>query len=167
MGLLWASMYVYIGLQLELVTAILFLCMLHIVVVSDLWYMIIPNQVLLFFTPLFLILTFISPDDTLKESLLGALVAFGLLYLIYVLSHGGLGGGDVKLFAVLGLVLGIHLILLTLFIACVLGSMVGGTLIFIRKIRRTEPIPFGPFIAVAAVIAYVYGEQIIYVYTSL
>lgn len=164
MGLMWTLVYIHIGLQIELLMALLIVSMLHIVVISDLFYMVIPNQVLLFFFPLFIFFMSISPQYTFKQSFFGLLVGFGLLYAVYILSRGGLGGGDVKLFAVLGLVLGVHLTLLTLFLACVLGTIVGGTLIFMGKITRREPIPFGPFIAIAAIIAYLYGEEIIHVY---
>lgn len=163
-GLMWTLMYLHVGTHVELIVALLMVSMLHIVVVSDVYYMVIPNQVLLFFFPLFIFLLLISPQDTIQESLFGSLVGFGLLYAVYMLSRGGLGGGDVKLFAVLGFILGVQLTLLTLFLACVFGTVVGGALILMQKHSRREPIPFGPFIAVAAIIAFLYGEKIIHVY---
>lgn len=79
--------------------------------------------------------------------------------MIAVLSKGGMGGGDIKLFLVIGLVLGTAGTLLTLFVASFIGTVVGIIILRIRKQGRKTPIPFGPSIALSAVLVYLWGEQ--------
>jgi len=98
---------------------------------------------------------------------LGAVVGFGILYSIAVLSKGGMGGGDIKLFFLLGLVLGTLNALLTLFIAAVIGMVVGIIVLKIRQQGRKTPIPFGPSIAAAAIVVYFYGDALMNWYLGL
>jgi leader peptidase (prepilin peptidase) / N-methyltransferase len=78
-----------------------------------------------------------------------------------------MGGGDIKLFFLIGLVLGAIYTLLTLFLASFIGMIVGIILLKIRGKGRKTPVPFGPSIAIAAIIVYFYGEQILNSYVSL
>src|SRR5699024_12332453 len=78
-----------------------------------------------------------------------------------------MGGGDMKLFGVLGVILGVKKVLLTFFIACFGGAFVGIILLRLGKIKQKQPIPFAPFIMFAASISYFYGELIIPQYLSL
>src|SRR5699024_1603283 len=148
-GLLFASAFLYFGLHLELITALLLISMLMIVWVTDLSYMIIPDKVLLFFLPFFLIMRVLSPLEPWYDALIGAVVGFVVLAGIILVSKGGMGGGDMKLFAVLGIVLGWKATLLTLFLASLLGAVIGGIILLIQQADRKQPIPFGPYIIVA------------------
>ena len=78
-----------------------------------------------------------------------------------------MGGGDIKLFFVIGLVLGTTNTLVTLFLAAFIGSIVG--LIVLKRTGqgRKTPIPFGPSIALAAVIAYFWGADFVGWYGNL
>lgn len=89
----------------------------------------------------------------------GALIPFVLL--------GGMGAGDVKLFALLGLVIGFPNVILAFLMACLLGSVVGGLLMLLGIIKRKQPVPFGPWLAIGALISYGYGSDIIGAYLSL
>lgn len=166
-GMLFAFAYWKLGFSFELVTAILFMSMLVIITVSDLAYMLIPDKVLVFFGVLLIIFRFISPLTPWWDSILGAVGGFGILLGIAILSKGGMGGGDIKLFAVIGLVLGLLSTLLTLFMASFIGAIVG--IIHLRRSKqgRKTPVPFGPSIAVAAIIVYFYGKQLFEWYTNL
>ena len=166
-GLLFAFAYWQIGWQPELAVALLFISLLVIINVSDIAYMLIPDKILLFFGPLLIIARIFSPLEPWWDSVIGAVVGFGILLLIAIISKGGMGGGDIKLFLVIGLVLGTVNTLLTLFLASVIGMFVG---IFVLKMRgqgRKTPVPFGPSIAIAAVIVYFYGTSIIDWYWNL
>jgi len=160
-GLLFAVAYWELGWSIEYIVALLFISLLVIIVVSDFAYMLIPNKILLFFLPLFVIGRVLSPLTPWWDSLVGALVGFGILYSIAVLSKGGMGGGDIKLFFLIGLVLGTIHTLLTLFLAAVIGMIVGMIVLSKRKQGRKTPIPFGPSIALAAIIVYFYGDPLI------
>lgn len=92
---------------------------------------------------------------------MGALVGFGILYSIAVLSKGGMGGGDIKFFFLIGLVLGTIHTLLTVFIAAIIGMIIGIVVLLKHKQGRQTHIPFGPSIALAATIVYFYGDSFI------
>lgn len=166
-ALLFAFAYIQLGFTWELAVALLFISLLVIINVSDIAYMLIPNKILLFFLPLLVIGRIVSPLEPIWDSLVGAAVGFGVLLLIAVVSKGGMGGGDIKLFLLIGLVLGTFQTLLTLFLASVIGMIVGIVILKVRGQGRKTPVPFGPSIAVAAIIVYFYGQQLIDSYMNL
>lgn len=147
-----------LGFTPELIIAILFISLLVIITVSDIAYMLIPDKVLLPFAVVLLVLRLFVPLDPWWDSLLGAVVGFGILFLIAIVSKGGMGGGDIKLFFVIGLVLGTGGALMTLFFASLIGAVAGIVQLRIKKQGRKTPVPFGPSIALGAVIVYFYGE---------
>lgn len=163
-GCLFAFSYLYFGWQWELIISLLFISLLMIVFVADISYMIIPNKILLFFLPIFIGLRLFIQLEPFYDALIGALLGYFLLLLIIVVSNGGMGAGDMKLFGVIGLVLGWKNILVTFFISSVIGALFGGWLIWSKKVNKSEPIPFGPFIVLAAIVSYFYGEYLIGLY---
>ena len=166
-GGLFAFSYWQLGFSQEFVVALLFISLLIIIVVSDFAFMLIPNKVLLFFFPLLALGRVMSPLTPWWDSIVGAVVGFSILYGIAVVSRGGMGGGDIKLFFLLGLVLGTLNTLLTLFIAAVIGMVVGILVLKVRQQGRKIAIPFGPSIALAAVVVYFYGNVLINWYVAL
>lgn len=97
----------------------------------------------------------------LLDMLLGGLVGGGLLLAIAIVTRGGMGGGDVKFAAALGLWFGWQQTLLTLFLSFLAGGLGGGALLLLRLRKRKDLIPFGPFIAAGAFAALLYGPDII------
>ncbi|SOC38249.1 prepilin peptidase [Ureibacillus acetophenoni] len=166
-GILFAFAYWQLGFTPELIVALLFISLLAIIVVSDIAYMIIPDKVLLFFLPLLALGRIIAPSDPWWDSLLGPVVGFTVLFLVALLSKGGMGGGDIKLFFLIGLALGTIGTLVTLFFASVIGMIVGIVILKVRGQDRKQPIPFGPSIALAAIIVYFYGDRIIDWYINI
>ena len=166
-GILFALAYVHFGITAEFFVALLFISMLVCITVSDIAYMLIPNKILLFFLPLLVVGRIFSPLTPWWDSLLGAVIGFGVLYIVALLSRGGMGGGDIKLFFVLGIVLGTLKTLLTLAFASAIGLVIGIIVLRITKKGRKTPVPFGPSIALAAIILYFYGEHIITWYWHL
>ena len=166
-GLLFVFAYYQLGFTLELVVAVLFVSLLVIITVSDIAYMLIPDKILLFFLIPLIVLRVFEPLSPWWDSIIGAVVGFGVLFLIAVVSKGGMGGGDIKLFFVIGLVLGWIPTLLTLFIASIIGTVIGIISLRLTKKGRKTPIPFGPSIAIAAIIAYFYGDMIVDWYVNL
>ncbi len=153
-----------LGLTYELITAFLVVSLLMIVIVSDLNYMLIPNAVLLFFLPLFIFVRIISPLEPWYDMILGAVLGYVLLALIIIISRGGMGAGDMKLIALLGIILGWQDVLLTFFLASLYGTVISIALLLTRKWDRKKMIPFGPFIALAALTIYFFGEEIVELY---
>lgn len=166
-GLLFALAYIKIGWSFELVIALTLISLLVIITVSDLTYMLIPDKVLLVFTGIFIIELIIEPLSPWWDSLAGAAVAFIMLLAIAIISKGGMGGGDIKLFTVLGLVLGVKLVFVSFFFANLIGAIIGIIGMAIGKIERKKPIPFGPFIAIGTIMAYFFHKEIFTWYLSL
>ena len=75
-------------------------------------------------------------------------------------------GEQIKLIAMLGAFLGWRAVLVTIFLAAVLGAGMGLVLILLRRKGRREPLPFGPFLALGALLAMVWGDTIVAWYLS-
>jgi leader peptidase (prepilin peptidase)/N-methyltransferase len=102
-----------------------------------------------------------------KSSMVGAAVGFGLFYFIAFASRGGMGGGDIKMMAMVGAFMGWKAVLLTTFMASLIGSIWGIFLMIFKGKGRKTQIPFGPFLAAGTLIALLYGQEIINLYLRL
>jgi leader peptidase (prepilin peptidase)/N-methyltransferase len=105
-------------------------------------------------------------------SLAGMLIGGGILWTLAWLSpilfgKEGMGGGDIKLMAMVGAVLGWKPVLLAIMVASLIGSVVGGGLITAGVMRRHEYLPFGPFLAIGSMIALFFHEPLLNWYWSL
>ncbi|MBY7143863.1 prepilin peptidase [Virgibacillus sp. NKC19-3] len=160
-GFLFMYSYMMIGLQLELITALLLVSMLIIILVSDIKYMLIPNKILLFFLPLIILMRIIQPLDPWWSALAGGLLGFIIIALIILVSRGGMGAGDMKLFGLLGIILGIEKVLLAFFLSCIIGAVIGVILLLFKIIDRKQQVPFGPYIVVAAFLTYFHGDSLL------
>ncbi len=110
-----------------------------------------------------LIIKGINPLD----SFLGLLVGGGTLLAIAVLTRGGMGGADIKLNAVYGVILGLKLAVLSLFIAFVVGAVISLLLILFKIKGRKDIIPFSPFLSIGALTSFAFGGFIINMYLGL
>ncbi|WP_146808327.1 prepilin peptidase [Aneurinibacillus danicus] len=161
-GALFASAYHFFGFTWETLMTILFISLLVIITVSDLAYRIIPDRIVFLFLGLFLVLRFfIHPNETYASHLIGMVLGFGIFLLIAIVSRGGMGGGDIKLMAVVGLFLGYPLLFVTILLSTFFGAFYGILLIVFKGAGRKAEIPFGPFIALASVVSVFYGYAMI------
>lgn len=160
-GLLFMLAFYTYGLTGELFVALTLISLLVIIFVSDLVYMVIPDKILLFFIPLIIIERIFIRLHPWWNPLVGAVAGFGLLFLIALISKGGMGGGDIKLFFVLGLALGLKLTLLAFFLATLVGAIYGVIGMIVGRFKKRQQIPFGPFIAIGTLLSYFYGNSII------
>ncbi|WP_070120820.1 prepilin peptidase [Bacillus marinisedimentorum] len=158
---LFAAAPLFVGWTGELFVALPLISLVIIVFVSDFTYMIIPNKVLLFFGGLFILLRMFFPLEPWYAPFTGGAAGFALLYAVAVLSKGGMGGGDVKLFGVLGLVLGVKGVMLAFFFSTFYGALFGILGLLAGKLERKKPIPFGPFIGLGTLTAYFFGERLL------
>jgi leader peptidase (prepilin peptidase)/N-methyltransferase len=156
-----------VGWSKELIVCWTLISLLMIIFVSDVRYMIIPDRVLLVFAAIFLIERIFIPLSPWQDALIGAAVGFLLLFLIAVVSKGGMGGGDIKLFALLGFVLGWKMVLLAFFFSTLYGTVIGLIGMALGKVRRREPMPFGPAIVLGALTAYFFGQAIVEWYKQM
>ncbi len=160
-GLLFGYSFYIIGLQWELLTAFVLVSMAAILFVTDMRFMLIPNKILIFFLPLFIILRIITPLNPWWDSIIGAAVAFVLLFLVILLSRGGMGGGDLKLFVVLGVVLGWKGVLLTFFLSAVIGAVVSLVLLSLKVLKRNRLYRLVRIFCWGVLITYFHGDAMI------
>ncbi len=113
-----------------------------------------------------LILLIFTRDISVLDRIIGLFAISVPLFIIAKISDG-MGEGDVKLFAACGLLLGWKLILLTMLVSSVVAALVGGMLLITKKADRKTAIPFGPYIAAAVAISYLFGGNIINWYLKL
>ncbi|MDQ1144865.1 leader peptidase (prepilin peptidase)/N-methyltransferase [Bacillus sp. SORGH_AS 510] len=163
-GILFATAPLVVGWSSELVLALTLISMFMIIIVSDIHYMIIPDKILIWFAGIFLFERIIWPLAPWWDSLIGAVTGFVLLLVIALVSKGGMGFGDVKLYALLGFILGFKLVLMSFFLSTLYGAVIGGLALLFRIVKRRQPIPFGPFIAAGTLSAYYWGSEIIELY---
>ncbi len=163
-GLLFISAPLILGWTSELFVSWTLISLFMIIFVSDITYMLIPDKILIVFAGIFLLERIFIPLTPWWDSILGAAIGFALLLLIAVISKGGMGGGDIKLFAVVGFVVGTKVLLLSFFLATLLGAVVGGIGLLLKIVKKGKPIPFGPFIAAGTLLAYYFYEEIISLY---
>ncbi len=100
----------------------------------------------------------------LKGSILGLLTGGGLFYFIAVVSKGGMGGGDIKMMAMVGASLGWKSALMTTFLGSLIGAVYGVGLMIIKGKGRKTRIPFGPFLSAGTIITLLHGKELLYIY---
>ncbi len=148
-----------------------FIASLLVITFIDIDHRIIPDVISLPAIPVFFGATFFLPGIGPVESIAGILIGGGSLFLVawaYYLFTGkeGMGGGDIKLLAMIGAVVGWQGVILAIFAASITGTVVGGILMLASGKNLKLAIPFGPFLAVGAVISVFYGPELIrwYIY---
>ncbi len=181
MGLLFAGSYflwpyVLSGIGLvEFCFWLVFLVGFVTLAVYDLRWFILPDRIVypligLAVVQAFLLLfLFHSGLQGFLGSIWGILIASGIFFVLYQVSDGRwIGGGDVKLGVVLGILLGGPMLsLLLLFVASVLGTLVSLPLLAFGKANRSTLIPFGPFLIAATVIVELFGHHFVDLFTQL
>ena len=170
--------YLHLGQRLELGFAVIYAAIFIAIFVIDLEQGLVLNVLVFPAMAPALVFSFfwdgfeelwprVGPGFTLS-ALLGGAVGFGLMLLPYLISRGGMGAGDVKLAGLIGMVVGFPQVLAALLVGIIIGGLVAVFLLVARLRGRKEAIPFGPFLAVGAMVALVWGTQIIEWYrTSL
>jgi leader peptidase (prepilin peptidase)/N-methyltransferase len=149
-----------------LLPAWFFLATLVAVTAIDLEHQLIPDRITLPGIAVGFLASLANPSVSWLASLLGIALGGGLIFVIIVVSRGGMGGGDMKLCAMMGAFLGPKLALLAIFSGVVAGGMVAAILLASGLRGRKDPIPFGPFLALGGVVALFSGEDIVRWYFS-
>lgn len=148
----------------ELAIDLVFVTMLAAITLTDLEQRIIPNKILLVGAVACLAIAVPTDPGGVPERLIAAAAAGGLLFLVVLAYPAGMGLGDAKLAAVMGLFLGRDVIP-AIFVALLVGSLVGMALIAQHGARgRKMAIPFGPFLALGGVVGMLAGGELIDLY---
>jgi leader peptidase (prepilin peptidase)/N-methyltransferase len=153
--------YALLGLSSALVPALLLLAALVAVTFIDLEHQIIPDVITLPGIVTGVLANLATGAVPWLDAVLGAVLAGGLFFVIIMASGGGMGGGDMKLGAMLGAFLGWQLTLVALFLAVVAGGGAAVGILVAKRKGRKDPIPFGPFLAVGGAAALLWGRRLL------
>jgi leader peptidase (prepilin peptidase)/N-methyltransferase len=165
-GVLFAVTFVVFGTGSDLVLGLAFVSVLLAITVTDLEHRIIPNKVLIVGAIAGLAITAATDPGELPERLAAAAAAGGLLLVAALAYPGGMGMGDVKLGAVMGLYLG-RAVAPALLAGFAAGALVGIALLISRgAAARKQAVPFGPFLALGGLIGLYAGVEIVSWYTG-
>ncbi len=167
LGVLWAlTVAVLWEDPTEVALGLVFVATLLAVTVTDLERRVIPNRILAVSVVIGVVILAVGDPSSLPERALAAVAAGGVLFLVVFAYPKGMGLGDVKLTALMGLYLGRNVAPAVL-VALLAGSAVGLTLIARHgAAARKQAIPFGPFLAFGGVIGLLLGDQLVDLYLS-
>lgn len=168
-GVLFALFYIKVGSINPLLFFNLFFVSIFVVIfVYDLKYYLILDRIILSGATLAILASIFLGKPSFPAALLGSLMSGGFFAIIVLVSKGKwMGGGDVKLGFLLGFILGWPQISVALFIAFILGSIIGLLLIVLQKKTLKSAVPFGTFLTVAAIVTMLEGERILKWYLNL
>ncbi len=160
------TLYYKFGFSPLFVSLFVFSAALIVIIFIDLDHQIIPDLISLPGIGIGFVLSFIGYLIPIKESIIGILLGGGSLFIVAavyqtLMKREGMGGGDVKLLAMIGAWLGWKAVLFTLFFASFSGSLIGGAIMLAKKEGGKYAIPFGPFLAFSALAYIFFGEKLI------
>jgi leader peptidase (prepilin peptidase)/N-methyltransferase len=156
-----ATLAVLWGDATEVVLGFVFVTTLLVITLTDLDRRLIPNKILLVSAVAGVAIAAVGDPSSLSERAIAAAAAGGGLFLVVLAYPRGMGLGDVKLAAVMGLYLGRN-VAPAIFIALLAGSIVGLALIARHGAgARKRAIPFGPFLALGGVVGLLAGDQLV------
>ncbi len=166
-GLVWAGMFYHHGTGFEAVRGGLFLTILLGIALTDAREYIIPDEFSVGGAVLGFAASFLPGGLGWEQSLRGAAVGFFLLWAVAILGKmafkkEAMGGGDIKMMALIGAFLGVSGVLLTLFLGALLGSVIFGPISW----KTGKLVPFGIFLALGAAVTYVWGADLLGWYTT-
>jgi leader peptidase (prepilin peptidase)/N-methyltransferase len=150
--------YVALGPSADFLVALVLLPALVAMTAIDLQHQMIPDAITLPGIAVGFLMNLGLGRLSWLDCVIGIVIGGGVFFVIILLSRGGMGGGDLKLGAMLGAFLGWKALLFALFVAIVLGGVIGATLLITGVRGRKDPIPFGPFLAAGGAMALVWGE---------
>lgn len=173
-GVIFAYLYHRYGLSPELGIMLFYTCLFIVVFVIDLEHGLILNKVVYPAMIVALLLALVPQPwlgegiaDRIASAALGGAVGFAIFLLLAIVSRGGMGWGDVKLVALIGLATGFPMVLFSIVLAAVIGSAVAVALVIAKKRTFKEALPFGPFLALATMITLLWGSNVLNWYTGL
>lgn len=165
-GLLFGFSYLSYGFSIDLVIVLTFISMIVIIILSDIYYMIISDGVLLFFAvALFVEMIFIYDIKFALMHLVYGLISFLIMYSLkllgdFLFKKESMGGGDIKLLFVFGLMFGWQMSLVSIFLAAIIGLPI--SLLMLKK-SEDHVLPFGPYLGLSAILIVLFKIDINFV----
>ncbi|HHY82518.1 MAG TPA: prepilin peptidase [Clostridiales bacterium] len=165
-GIIYLLLFLKFGISGTFLTYLTLCSILIITTAIDLEHQIIPNGLVLTGFAAGVILTLTGLSTTWKDALLGLLVGGGVFLIVALISElilkkEGMGGGDIKLMGMIGLLIGWKLTALSILLSIYAGGLIGGLLLLFRVKKHGDTIPYGPFIAAGTFISIFYGYDLI------
>jgi leader peptidase (prepilin peptidase)/N-methyltransferase len=170
-GLASLSVAYSFGVTLQTLAALFFTWILLALTLIDLKKQLLPDNMTLPLLWSGILFSFFELFTDLKSSVIGAMAGYLILWSVYHLfklltRKEGMGFGDFKLLAALGAWVGYSYLPQIILVSSVVGSVAGISMLLLGKTRQQQPIPFGPYLAVAGWIALLWGETINQTYLS-
>ena len=168
-AILYIAIYLKFGFTLNLFKFCLFASLLIVIGFIDFKTKYVYNSTVVFGVVsgiLFAVLEWMETKSIPWNYVAGAFIGFGIIYLIVILTRG-MGEGDIDIALICGLFLGIKGILVTLFLAIILGGIVATIILIFKLKERKAEIAFGPYLAIGGIIACLYGSRLIDIYLGL
>ncbi len=171
-GLFAAAAVWRFGFNITALVHYAFICVLIAITFIDIDHRIIPDMISLPGIPVFFFASLLVPTVTVKASILGILIGGGSLFAVawgYYLLTGkeGMGGGDIKLLAMMGALLGWKGVLFTIFAGSAIGTLVGIPVMLYQRGNMKLAVPFGPFLALGGILYLFCGPEIMEWYFNL
>lgn len=165
-------LFVRFGLSVSFVIYFFFIAALIVVTFIDFDHQIIPDEISLPGIGLGFLASFFLPEPGWLSSLAGIVVGWGSFALIFygylwLTGREGMGGGDAKLLAMLGAFLGLKSVPFIIFASSLVGTVAGLSIMALQRKGRHLAIPFGPYLALGALLYIFYGPQLISWYLQL
>jgi prepilin signal peptidase PulO-like enzyme (type II secretory pathway) len=157
----FAFLWRHYGPTVQLLPATFYVCTFILIAVTDLEHRLVLNVVVVPAILFALACSPLFPDLGWKSSLLGGLAGFIFFYLVARLYPGGMGWGDVKLAAFVGVTSGFPEVIVALTVGIVVGGIVALVLLFTRRAGLKSGIPYGPFLVVGGLVGLFYGPEIV------
>ena len=160
-GLLFALLYWKFGLGLELAISLIYVSLLTAIFVIDLENQLVLDKVTYPAMVLALAFSFFWPGLGVINSLIGGAIGLGAMALPYMLTrHRGMGMGDVKLGALVGLMTGYPLVFVAILLSWIGGGLVAAILLALKIKKLKDPIPSATFLAISAMATLLWGQAI-------
>ncbi len=165
-GLIFVLLWNHYGLSIELAIAMLFASLFIVILVIDLEHHLILNRVVYPAIVLAFLARILTPNYGIISVVIGGVTGAGILLLVAHIFPGGMGMGDVKLAALIGLLVGFPQVFIALLICFVSGGAVASGLLLARLKGRKDPIPLAPFLTAGLIVTVFYGEEIMRLYSG-
>ena len=165
-GIAALSVFLKFGLTLESLVYFTFISSLLVITFIDIDHKIIPNVITLPGIPIGLVASFALPTLAFKDSALGLLAGGGSLWVVawtynLITRKEGMGGGDIKLLAMIGTIVGWQGVIFTIFASSAVGTLVGMSIMLVKGKDMKYAVPFGPFLSIGAITYIFFGQRII------
>ena len=169
-GILFLISFLVFGISIKFFIALIFISMLMIIIVSDIRYMLIDDEILIIASILIFILSIF--EYGIKDALIYVLygiICFIVMFLIkilgdFIFKKESMGGGDIKLMFVFGLTMGIPLSIASIFLASFIGLPIS---LIMLKNNSSHELPFGPYLSIAAIILFLSQIDIVNILVNM